>query len=53
MFDPLRRETAGPAHGIVLEVGAGAGQNFPFYDPTHVVRVEAIDPDEAMFVVVP
>jgi len=48
MFDPLRRATAGQAHGIVLEVGAGAGQNFPFYDPTRVVRVEAAEPDEAM-----
>jgi ubiquinone/menaquinone biosynthesis C-methylase UbiE len=51
MFDALRRETAGQAHGIVLEVGAGGGQNFPFYDPTRVVRVEAVEPDEAMLVV--
>jgi hypothetical protein len=29
MFDPLRRETAGQANGVVLEVGAGGGQNFP------------------------
>lgn len=50
MFDPLRREIAGQAHGIVLEVGAGGGQNFPFYDPTSVVRVEAVEPDEAMLV---
>ncbi len=50
MFDALRRETAGQAHGIVLEVGAGGGQNFPFYDPTRVVRVEAVEPDEAMLV---
>ncbi len=49
-FDPLRRETAGQAHGIVLEVGAGGGQNFPFYDPSLVVRVEAVEPDEAMLV---
>jgi hypothetical protein len=28
--DPLRRETVGQAQGIVLEVGAGGGQNFPF-----------------------
>jgi hypothetical protein len=26
MFDPLRREIVGQAHGIVLEVGAGGGQ---------------------------
>ena len=50
-FEPLRRETAGQAHGIVLEVGAGGGQNFPYYDPTRVVCVEAVEPDEAMLVV--
>jgi len=50
MFDPLRRETAGQAHGIVLEVGAGGGQNFLLYDPARVERVEAVEPDEAMLV---
>lgn len=49
-FDPLRREIAGQAHGVVLEVGAGGGQNFPFYDPARIVRVEAVEPDEAMLV---
>src|SRR5215469_12924273 len=49
-FDPLRREIAGQAQGIVLEVGAGGGQNFSFYDPTRVVRVEAVEPDAAMLV---
>lgn len=49
-FDPLRRETAGLAQGVVLEVGAGGGQNFSFYDPTRVTRVEAVEPDEAMLV---
>ncbi len=49
-FDPLRREIVEQAHGVVLEVGAGGGQNFPFYDPTRVVRVEAVEPDEAMLV---
>lgn len=46
--DPWRRETAGETSGIVLEVGAGGGQNFPFYDPARVGRVEAVEPDEAM-----
>jgi ubiquinone/menaquinone biosynthesis C-methylase UbiE len=50
MFDPLRREIVGQAQGIVLEVGAGGGQNFPFYDPARVERVEAVEPDEAMLV---
>jgi ubiquinone/menaquinone biosynthesis C-methylase UbiE len=49
-FDPLRREIVGQAKGVVLEVGAGGGQNFPFYDPARVVRVEAVEPDEAMLV---
>lgn len=47
-FDPLRREIAQQAHGVVLEVGAGGGQNFPFYDSGSIVRVEAVEPDEAM-----
>src|SRR6266568_1736672 len=37
MFDPLRQEILGQAQGAVLEVGAGGGQNFPFYDPALVV----------------
>jgi ubiquinone/menaquinone biosynthesis C-methylase UbiE len=49
-FDPLRREIIGQAHGVVLEVGAGGGQNFPFYDPARVERVEAVEPDEAMLI---
>ena len=49
-FAPLRRETAGQARGIVLEVGAGGGQNFPFYEKSRVLRVEAVEPDETMLV---
>jgi ubiquinone/menaquinone biosynthesis C-methylase UbiE len=49
-FDPLRLEIVGQAHGVVLEVGAGGGQNFPYYDPARVEGVEAIEPDEAMLV---
>jgi ubiquinone/menaquinone biosynthesis C-methylase UbiE len=49
--DPLRRDTVGQAQGIVLEVGAGGGQNFPFYNVHRVVRVEATEPDEAMLVI--
>ncbi len=45
MTDPLRRETAGQAYGLVLEVGAGTGLNFPFYLPE---RVEAVEADAAM-----
>ena len=48
MSDPLRQETAGQAYGLVLEVGAGSGLNFPFYTPGRVERVEAVEPDAAM-----
>ncbi len=48
MNDPLRQETAGQAYGLVLEVGAGSGLNFPFYTPGRVERVEAVEPDAAM-----
>src|SRR5205085_5550787 len=41
-------EIAGQASGVVLEVGAGNGLNFAFYEPGQVERVEAIEPDTAM-----
>lgn len=47
-FDGLRRRTAGAAEGHVLEVGAGAGHNFAFYDPARVTSVEAVEPDATM-----
>ena len=45
---PYRKEIAGQASGIVLEIGAGNGLNFAYYDPGRVERVEAIEPDTAM-----
>ena len=45
---PLRKEAVGQAHGVVLEIGAGNGLNFAFYDPTIVERVEAIEPNSTM-----
>ena len=48
LLDPLRQASAGGAFGIVLEVGAGTGLNFAWYQPTHVERVEATEPDNAM-----
>ncbi|MBX5451002.1 MAG: class I SAM-dependent methyltransferase, partial [Thermogemmatispora sp.] len=36
------------AQGHVLEVGAGTGLNFAYYDPRQVECVEAIEPDPAM-----
>lgn len=47
-LDPVRRELVDQARGLVLEVGAGGGQNFPLYDLTRVMRVEAVEPDETM-----
>jgi ubiquinone/menaquinone biosynthesis C-methylase UbiE len=46
--EQYRRECVSQAEGVVLEVGAGGGQNFSFYDPQRVERVEACEPDEAM-----
>ncbi len=48
VMNPLREETAGQAYGLVLEVGAGNGLNFAYYDPSKVERVEATEPDSAM-----
>ena len=47
-MEPLRKEIVGQAQGIVLEIGAGNGLNFALYDPEHVERVEAVEPDTAM-----
>src|SRR5260221_8906169 len=47
-MEPLRKEIIGQAQGLVLEIGAGNGLNFAFYDPAQVERVEAIEPDTAM-----
>lgn len=42
----LRRAVVGPARGRVLEIGAGTGLNFPYYQPGAVVI--ATDPDAGM-----
>lgn len=47
-FQPLRAEVVGQAHGVVLEIGAGNGLNFAFYNPDTVERVEATEPSSAM-----
>jgi ubiquinone/menaquinone biosynthesis C-methylase UbiE len=44
----LRQEIVGQAHGHVLEIGAGNGLNFAFYQPATVEQVEAIEPDSVM-----
>jgi len=47
-MNPLRKEVIDQARGLVLEIGAGNGLNFAFYDPDTVERVEATEPDSAM-----
>src|SRR5947209_2747993 len=47
-MNPLREEAVGQMRGVVLEVGAGTGLNFAFYEPERVERVEAVEPDTAM-----
>src|SRR5229473_1319653 len=47
-MEPLRKEIIDQARGLVLEIGAGNGLNFAFYDPDTVERVEATEPDSAM-----
>lgn len=44
MMEPLRKEIIAQASGLVLEVGAGTGLNFPMYQPERVERVDAIVP---------
>src|SRR5436305_2307558 len=47
-MEPLRKEVIEQAQGVVLEIGAGTGLNFAFYNPEQVERVEAVEPDKAM-----
>lgn len=47
-MDPHRKEVTAQAHGLVLEIGAGNGLNFAYYNPEKIERVEAIEPDSAM-----
>lgn len=47
-FDPYRQTIGQMSRGHVLELGAGGGQNFSFYDPTRVSDVEATEPDDMM-----
>jgi ubiquinone/menaquinone biosynthesis C-methylase UbiE len=44
----LRGEIVGNAAGIVVEVGAGTGLNFPHYRAASVQRLAAVEPDPYM-----
>lgn len=48
LMDPWRAKLIAQARGVVLEVGAGGGQNFGFYDPEITARVEATEPNAHM-----
>ena len=43
-----RRHVVPRAEGLVLELGAGGGINFPLYDPRRVTRVEGVDPSPGL-----
>lgn len=47
-IDPWRARLAEQARGTVLEIGAGGGQNFTFYDPAVTERVVATEPNAFM-----
>lgn len=48
LLTDYRRDTAGQAHNIVLELGFGSGLNLPFYDSDRVRLVYALEPDPNM-----
>lgn len=44
----LRRRLISQACGTVLEIGAGAGANFPYYDVSRITRLYALEPNPGM-----
>lgn len=44
----LREQIVPLARGTVLEIGAGSGLNFPYYDPARVDRLFALEPNPGM-----
>jgi ubiquinone/menaquinone biosynthesis C-methylase UbiE len=44
----IRQQMIPLAHGIVLEIGAGSGANFPHYDPAKVSKLYALEPNPGM-----
>lgn len=43
-----RKKVVPLAEGRVLEIGVGAGHNFPFYDPAKVTKVIGLEPSAEM-----
>lgn len=46
--NPFRPAVVAPARGCVLEIGAGGGENLPFYHPDTTERLTLTEPDPAM-----
>lgn len=44
----LRRTLMSEARGTVLEIGAGSGLNFPYYDVSQIKRLYALEPNPGM-----
>jgi ubiquinone/menaquinone biosynthesis C-methylase UbiE len=44
----LRRTLISEARGTVLEIGAGSGVNFPYYDVSQIKRLYALEPNPGM-----
>jgi SAM-dependent methyltransferase len=44
----LRKQIVSLAAGTVLEIGAGSGANFPYYDRTNVKHLYALEPNPGM-----
>jgi ubiquinone/menaquinone biosynthesis C-methylase UbiE len=44
----LRQRVIPLAEGRVLEIGAGSGANFPYFDPTRVTKLYALEPNSRM-----
>jgi ubiquinone/menaquinone biosynthesis C-methylase UbiE len=44
----IRQRIIRPAHGTVLEIGAGSGTNFVHYDPARVTKLYALEPNPGM-----
>lgn len=48
VFRQQRAKLVTQARGVVLDVGAGSGHNFPFYDPKLVEKLYALEPSAGM-----
>ena len=44
----LRRALISRARGTVLEIGAGSGANFPYYNVSQITRLYALEPNPGM-----